>query len=538
MIMVKVIQSITINFSCLIFTVLISSEPIYGLIKSPGDNLLTSSSSSSPSADWLLLPTIVKSKLTHANYLIVNGENGKTNYKQLDNNQRNETRGTINSLPILDPLDLKSMWLLTNHQSDFINATLHHVTISGLKSIKIKDISSNDLTQSLSILLQFTGLKITGHYQVTHQTNQPTRINNLDKQLIFGKSEMINNDSGSFEIQIANWYTSWFAHVINYNLTSSSLIVVNPWCKSYHDMETHSFNSNSTKYQCDSKCYQAFDSIASIILGRVTSEIDSHLMKLMNRLIEEETPINWIERYNLALNHHNKGEKQLITMDSNGNSVEESHSRSKRQVPCKAGKELDEYVDSLFRFAARIIRVMEPFSTPNATIYLPEYNIKIFLYEGSATRAYSLQRRKSAWVHCSNESVSLGLTLGFENLRVRYKYRAIHDWKLLWDGDFEADIQGSKTQVQFTQTTPKGEEDSQVQQRVDRLRIGKLGKIRLIIRGLGNLTQGVGLWLSQYLNDPYNQKALAPTIRRLEAEAVPMINVMLQNFTVPFFTII
>ena len=71
--------------------------------------------------------------------------------------------------------------------------------------------------------------------------------------------------------------------------------------------------------------------------------------------------------------------------------------RRKRQVPCQRGQELDEYVDSLFRFASRLIRAMEPVSLPNATIDLPEYNMKLFLYMGGATRAHTLQRKRPAW---------------------------------------------------------------------------------------------------------------------------------------------
>ena len=40
---------------------------------------------------------------------------------------------------------------------------------------------------------------------------------------------------------------------------------------------------------------------------------------------------------------------------------------------------------------------MEPVSLPNATIDLPEYNMKLFLYMGGATRAHTLQRKRPAW---------------------------------------------------------------------------------------------------------------------------------------------
>lgn len=45
---------------------------------------------------------------------------------------------------------------------------------------------------------------------------------------------------------------------------------------------------------------------------------------------------------------------------------------------------------------------------PNATIDLEEYNLQIFLHSGGASRAYTLERKKPAWVLCTNETTSLG----------------------------------------------------------------------------------------------------------------------------------
>lgn len=214
------------------------------------------------------------------------------------------------------------------------------------------------------------------------------------------------------------------------------------------------------------------------------------------------------------------------------------HSRKKRQVPCQRGEELDEYVDSLFRFASRLIRAMEPFSgnIPNITIELPEFNLIIFAHSGGATHAYTIARKKPAWVMCQNGSISLGLTVGFEELRIMYKFRVIQDWKLLFDGELEAQISHPKVQIQFTQTTPDEDSEEAVQQRVDALRIWSVGHIRVMLKGLGNLTQAVSLFLTGFLNR--NIDSFMPQIRDGEKQAVGFINNLLQNLSIPFFSII
>lgn len=214
------------------------------------------------------------------------------------------------------------------------------------------------------------------------------------------------------------------------------------------------------------------------------------------------------------------------------------HSRSKRQVPCERGEELDEYVDSLFRFASRLIRAMEPFSglLPNVTAELPEYNVIIFLHSGGATNAYTIQRKKPAWVLCQNDSISLGLTVGFEELRVMYKFRVIQDYKLLFDGELEAQILKPKAQVQFTQTTPDEDSEEAVQQRIDALRIWSIGQVRIMVKGLGNLTQAISMFLTGFINR--NLDNFMPQIRNLESTAIDFANDMLQNISIPFFSII
>ena len=207
-------------------------------------------------------------------------------------------------------------------------------------------------------------------------------------------------------------------------------------------------------------------------------------------------------------------------------------------MPCERGEELDDYVDSLFRFASRLIRAMEPFNglVPNVTIDLPEYNLILFLHSGGASRAYTISRKKPAWVMCQNGSISLGLTVGFEELRVMYKFRVIQDWKLLFDGELEAQILHPKAQVQFTQTTPDEESEEAVQQRVDALRIWSVGQIRIMLKGLGNLTQGLSMFLTGFLNR--NIDALMPQLRDVESQAIVYANNLLQNISIPFFSIV
>ena len=159
---------------------------------------------------------------------------------------------------------------------------------------------------------------------------------------------------------------------------------------------------------------------------------------------------------------------------------------------------------------------MEPFSglLPNVTAELPEYNVIIFLHSGGATNAYTIQRKKPAWVLCQNDSISLGLTVGFEELRISYKFRVIQDWKLLFDGEMEAQILKPKAQVQFTQTTPDEDSEEAVQQRIDALRLWSIGQVRIMVKGLGNLTQAISMFLTGFVNR--NLDNFMPQIRNLE----------------------
>lgn len=100
----------------------------------------------------------------------------------------------------------------------------------------------------------------------------------------------------------------------------------------------------------------------------------------------------------------------------------------------------------------------------------------------------------------------------------------------------EAKLEHAKLQVQFTQTTPDEDSDIPVMQRIDRIRIWRLGHVRVMIKGLGNFTQAVSMLLTRMLNMNIDQ--LSPTLRNLEGEVIQIGNNMLRNISIPFFSII
>lgn len=177
---------------------------------------------------------------------------------------------------------------------------------------------------------------------------------------------------------------------------------------------------------------------------------------------------------------------------------------------------------------------------PNVTIELEEYNIQIFLHSGGASRIYTFERRKPAWVLCQNETISLGLTIGLEEARVLYKFRVIQDWKLLFDGEAEIQVRRPKIQVQISQNSPPESEDEDaeevpVQQRIDRLKVWRPGQILVIIRGLGNLSSAMSMLINSML---MNTEMLDPIIKMIETDGVVAANELLKNVSIPIFSII
>lgn len=150
----------------------------------------------------------------------------------------------------------------------------------------------------------------------------------------------------------------------------------------------------------------------------------------------------------------------------------------------------------------------------NITIDLPEYNLMIFLYNGMMTKIEGIKRKGKAWSNCQNLTTgiveSIGLPIKSQDIRILYRYRMIKDWRLVYDGDVEIQVIQAKVQTQITRYTPNSR-DEPIQQRVDAIRIWSIGMVRVMLRGLGNLTSALSMILTSWLNN--NLDYLFPMIK-------------------------
>ncbi|OTF83558.1 hypothetical protein BLA29_014550, partial [Euroglyphus maynei] len=79
------------------------------------------------------------------------------------------------------------------------------------------------------------------------------------------------------------------------------------------------------------------------------------------------------------------------------------------------------------------------------------------------------------------------------------------------------------------------EEEPQVQQRIDKLKVWKPGQITVLIRGLGNFSSALSMLINQMLTDT---SMFDPIIRMIETDGVVLANEMLRNVSIPIFSII
>lgn len=449
-----------------------------------------------------------------------------------------------------------------------LRVSIHDLQIEGLKNPKVSNVYVNKKNMKLHVVFNYKTIRVSGRCS-SSGPQKPSQMAATGSKVL---------------LEATNWNTSWSASVM-------------PMIGREHfDMsKVHSSHAQQRLSLNLKECPQAMhEKLKTALLDRIKSNIDSRLVEIMETVIMQtdapdedfvsttSSPIQVIQQQQQqqppqpqpqkprgkrapVLEVSKKTSARQVTKQSKGNLASTSPKkpnpimktssgnksqdrmtpvtkqgqkilkRTKRQTPCQQGEELDDYVDQLFRFGTRIIRAMEPITLPNTTIELPDYNLKIFLYEGKGTRAYKFRRTKGAWVFCSNETISLGLTIEVEELRVAYKYRVISGNRLLFDGDLEAKL-SPKVQAQFSQAVQEEDSEEPVQQRVDRVRVFRLGRVHVVIRGLGNLTQSLSMIINSYLND--NQEELQPTFRMVEGDAVKMINKMLANVNVPLLSVV
>lgn len=364
--------------------------------------------------------------------------------------------------------------------------------VDGLQNPKISGLHLKRENLKLNLSFNYKNIRVTGRC-VTNQKNQPT----------------ITDDHKPI-LEVTGWNATWSAtlpHMIGRDHFDMHRVHVN------HGQQRMSFNFKD--------CPQSIhDKLKSALVNRVESVIEDRIHDVMEMVVFEADK----NKPKVSANPQHKSPSDAKVLK-----------RQKRQTPCQQGEELDDYVDELLRFGGRLVRAMEPVTLPNVTIELPEYNLKIFLYEGKGTRASKIRRVKPAWVFCNNDTTSLGITVEIEELQAAYKYRVISGYRLIFDGDLEARLT-PRAQAQFSQAKQDEDSTDPVQQRVDRVRLFRLGKVHVIIRGLGNLTQSLSMMINSYLND--NQDELQPTFRMFEGDAVRVANRALATVNVPLLSVV
>lgn len=388
--------------------------------------------------------------------------------------------------------------------------TVHEIQIDGLGSPKVSSVYVNKKNMKLHVVFSYKSVKMTGKCSGGAGSGSPKQ-------------------AGRVKLEASYWNASWSASVL-------------PMIGRDHFDLSRVYTSHSQqKLTFDLKDCPAssHEKLKTALVDRLKSTIDGRLVEIMETVImtADVTPDEPTSATSGPPSRGKRaiGDRSSARVNPITGKAPRPLKRVKRQTPCQQGEELDDYVDQLFRFGTRIVRTMEPITLPNATIELPDYNLKIFLYEGKGTRAYKFRRAKSAWVFCSNETISLGLTIEVDELRVAYKYRVISGTRLLFDGDLEAKL-SPKVQAQFSQAQQEEDSEEPVQQRVDRVKVFRLGRVHVLIRGLGNLTQSLSMIINSYLND--NQEELQPTFRMVEGDAVRLVNRMLANVNVPLLSVV
>lgn len=422
-----------------------------------------------------------------------------------------------NNMTSIKPISLASSQASAPSQDGGVS--LEDLQVEGLSKPRVTNVYVNKKNMKLHVMFSFKSVRVTGRCGST------------------GSSSSAKASSSKSLLEASYWNASW----------SASLMPMIG--RDHFDMSKVYTTHSQQKLVLGAKECVGQDKLKGVLVDKVRGLIDGRLVEIMELVMMH--PESLAEQAGQVEAKRPRRDSKLASSSkqedltrfgrpqSGGWSPMESSTRalrrSKRQTPCQAGEELDDYVDQLFRFGTRIVRAMEPITLPNATIELPDYNLKIFLYEGKGTRAYKFRRAKSAWVFCSNETISLGLTIEVEELRVAYKYRVISGTRLVFDGDLEAKL-SPKVQAQFSQAVQEEDSEEPVQQRVDRLRVFRLGRVHVLIRGLGNLTQSLSMLINSYLND--NQEELQPTFRMVEGDAVRMVNRMLANVNVPLLSVV
>ncbi|XP_035211654.1 uncharacterized protein LOC118185845 isoform X2 [Stegodyphus dumicola] len=441
-------------------------------------------------------------------------------------------------IPVLDPFKMEPLTLTVQEPKGFVNVSLRKMFVEGLGNFQLRDIVTNLDVLRTSVLLRFPEIRVKGTYKLKGFLNPP-----------FSQSL---TDEGMFEAKVNDAMATWIGRIEHKepDTDSSILSLSQASFRTYWEAASHTFTSFLKKNEgALEKAGELLQAVSSAVIEKVQRLAEEGLEQAIAHVMGRSKQTSWFEMYPplpadttstvidpdfellesdtspFVEESEYKSEDEPTTAEREGRS-----SRRKRQVPCENGEGLDEYVDTLLRFGRRLIRFQEPIPFPNTTVKIDDM-LTVFLYNGGVRGASNLSRRKNAYVKCTNTSTTLGLVVRLENLRVNVKYRVLQDYRLLlFNGDGDIRIREVIVLVQLTQfTTPSGE----TRQRLDRLKIWKLGHVTVRLRGLGNLTSALAMLLTYQINE--DPKAVIPVA---EAQVTHVIRQQLNNVTIPIFSII
>ena len=247
-----------------------------------------------------------------------------------------------------DPIVVDSFVIPIQNQVHDLNISIDTIQISGISTFTVSDIATNAKSKKVSALLILPDVRFSMYYKVNgFYLDQK---NNETKSYI---------DKGKVTYSVHGWRTVLAGKVVDI-VNKTVLEMAGFGMRSHYDFfesQVDSFVYGQDKRELIDICKL----ISSEIMKKAINAVDDKFESVMLDKLDVKEMTTWSGFKDSEDNFQKEEDGQLLMMESKV-SVRGSKRRQKRQVPCEVGEELDEYVDSLFRFLKRLIRVMEPFN--------------------------------------------------------------------------------------------------------------------------------------------------------------------------------
>lgn len=240
---------------------------------------------------------------------------------------------------------------ILNHDYN-LNISIDTIQVSGISSFTISDIATNVKSRKVSVLLVLPDVHLSMYYKLNGQHLDPK-----DNETRFYV------DKGKVTYSVHGWRTVLAGKVVD--IVNKTIVEMAGFgMRSHYDFfetQLESFVYGQDKREMIDICKL----ISSEIMKKAINAVDDKFESVMLDRLNFREMTAWTGFKDSDDNFQKEEDGQLLMMESKITETKRSdHSRrrQKRQVPCEAGEELDEYVDSLFRFLKRLVRVMEPFN--------------------------------------------------------------------------------------------------------------------------------------------------------------------------------